>query len=111
MQQTAKSGPPHRIRGTIAGLIRRSHMPVHCEEPNDDEATKPRDTPTCLARTRGYAWLSSFTRGGPMRAGWNKTAASIVVHSDSASNSPMLDVPGWLENHRLPNAVAVVSAL
>ena len=23
----------------------------------------------------------------------------------------MLDVPGWLDSHRLPNAVAVVSAL
>jgi hypothetical protein len=23
----------------------------------------------------------------------------------------MLEVPGWFENHRLPNAVAVVSAL
>jgi hypothetical protein len=23
----------------------------------------------------------------------------------------MLDVPGWLDNHRLPNAVAVVIAL
>jgi hypothetical protein len=34
-----------------------------------------------------------------------------VVSSDSASSLPRLDVPGWLESQRLPNAVAVVSAL
>ena len=31
--------------------------------------------------------------------------------SDSASSLPMLDVPGWAESLRLPNAVAVRSAL
>ena len=31
--------------------------------------------------------------------------------SDSASSLPMVEVPGWLESHRLPNAVAVVMAL
>ena len=30
---------------------------------------------------------------------------------ESANNFPMLEVPGWLENHKLPNAVAVVMAL
>ena len=35
----------------------------------------------------------------------------MVLTSDSASSLPMLEVPGWLESHRLPNAVAVVSAL
>ena len=35
----------------------------------------------------------------------------MVLTSDSASSLPMLDVPGWLDSHRLPNAVAVVSAL
>jgi hypothetical protein len=34
-----------------------------------------------------------------------------VQTSDKASSLPMLEVPGWLENHRLPKAVAVVSAL
>ena len=29
----------------------------------------------------------------------------------SASSLPMLAVPGWCDSHRLPNAVAVVSAL
>src|SRR5215471_5685789 len=51
------------------------------------------------------------SRGGPMRTGWNSTAAAMVVTSANAINLPMLDVPGWLESHRLPNAVAVVMAL
>src|SRR5262249_5952217 len=50
-------------------------------------------------------------RGGPISTGWNSTAAAIVVTSASAINLPMLEVPGWLDSHRLPNAVAVVSAL
>ena len=47
----------------------------------------------------------------PISTGWNSTAAASVDSSDSASSLPMLDVPGWLDSHRLPNAVAVVSAL
>ena len=45
------------------------------------------------------------------RAGWNSTAAESVVTSASAISLPMLDVPGWCENQRLPKAVAVVQAL
>ena len=45
------------------------------------------------------------------RAGWNSTAAERVVTSDRAISLPMLEVPGWWENHRLPKAVAVVQAL
>ena len=45
------------------------------------------------------------------RAGWNSTAAESVVTSDSAISLPMLDVPGWCENHKLPKAVAVAQAL
>jgi len=41
-----------------------------------------------------------------------KQRADASVHaSESASNLPMLDVPGKFENHRLPNAVAVIGAL
>ncbi len=47
----------------------------------------------------------------PISTGWNKAAAAIVVNSEIANSLPMLDVPGWLENHRLPKAVAVVQAL
>jgi len=50
-------------------------------------------------------------RGLPIRIGWNKAAAASVQTSDTANSSPMLDVPGWLEKNRLPNAVAVVAAL
>ena len=35
-----------------------------------------------------------FSRGGPIRAGWNNTAAVIVQTSASAINFPMLEVPG-----------------
>ena len=63
------------------------------------------------AISRAYSQASRSTRGLPIRTGWNSTAAASVVSSDSASSLPMLDVPGWLESHRLPNAVAVVSAL
>src|SRR5437762_14223438 len=54
---------------------------------------------------------SPSSRGGPISTGWNSTAAASVHTSDSARSLPMLEVPGWLENQRLPNAVAVVSAL
>jgi uncharacterized protein (DUF2147 family) len=54
---------------------------------------------------------SPISRGLPISAGWNSSTAARVVTSESASSLPMLDVPGWLESHRLPNAVAVVSAL
>ena len=58
------------------------------------------------------AYLSvAISRGLPIKRGWNNTAAKRVQSSDRAKSSPMLAVPGWLENHRLPNAVAVVSAL
>lgn len=39
------------------------------------------------------------------------TAAASVVRSERAISLPMLDVPGWWENHKLPKAIAVVQAL
>jgi hypothetical protein len=50
-------------------------------------------------------------RGGPISAGWNRTAAASVHCSARAISFPMLAIPGWSESRRLPNAVAVVSAL
>src|ERR1700681_4845426 len=50
-------------------------------------------------------------RGGPIKIGWKSTAAASVVRSERLKSFPMLDVPGWLENHKLPKAVAVVMAL
>jgi hypothetical protein len=47
----------------------------------------------------------------PISAGWNNSTAASVVTSESASNLPMQAVPGGGDSHRLPNAVAVVSAL
>ena len=46
-----------------------------------------------------------------MRTGWKRTAAASVQTSDRANSLPMLDSPGWLDNQRLPKAVAVVIAL
>ena len=46
-----------------------------------------------------------------MSAGWKNTAAAMVHSKAKAINLPMLDVPGWLDIHRLPNAIAVVIAL
>ena len=60
-----------------------------------------------IAGSRGVA----RRRGGPISAGWNHTAAAIVQHSANAISSPMLDRPGCGDSHRLPKAVAVVSAL
>ena len=37
---------------------------------------------------------ASVSRGGPIRTGWNSTAAAIVVTSASAISLPMLEVPG-----------------
>src|SRR6476659_8045041 len=62
------------------------------------------------SKTR-HVFGSSVSRGLPISAGWNSTAAHIVHTSESASSLPMLEVPGWLDTHRLPNAAAVVSAL
>src|SRR5262249_26251637 len=64
-----------------------------------------------FATLHRQAQVSSFTRGGPISAGWNSTAAAILHTSARAISLPMLEVPGWVESHRLPNAVAVVSAL
>jgi len=74
-----------------------------------------------MARWRWLSWEPSLggsggtsadlCRGSPIRAGWNSTADTSVQASDKASSLPMLDVPGWCESHRLPNAVAVRSAL
>ena len=50
-------------------------------------------------------------RGGPIKAGWNSTAAVIVHRRASAISLPMLDIPGLGESHKLPNAIAVVMAL
>jgi hypothetical protein len=54
---------------------------------------------------------SPIFRGGPISTGWSNTATASVHTSESASSLHMLDVPGWLESHTLPNAVAVVAAL
>src|SRR5262249_43692182 len=88
----------------------------HCDPPfscgcclaNLVPALRPRK-----AVARDYRPSAAFpiSRGGPMRAGWNSTAAAMVHTSARAINLPMLDVPGWLDIHRLPNAVAVVMAL
>src|SRR5215475_244099 len=55
--------------------------------------------------------IGRFCRWVAMRAGWKMTAAARVVTSDRAMSLPMLDVPGWWESHRLPNAMPVVQAL
>src|SRR5690349_20779579 len=83
----------------------------------------------CLSFPHGFAWRqrgSGITlrsigataceaghalRGGPISAGWNRTAAAIVQTSASAIRRPMLEVAGSLDSHRLPKAVAVVMAL
>src|SRR4029078_3153577 len=71
---------------------------------------QPRRSVSTPVHAGGLSWLDAC-RGGPIKIGGNSTAAASVVTSDSASNSPMLDVPGWLESHRLPKAVAGVMAL
>src|SRR5262249_29098664 len=43
-------------------------------------------------------------RGRPISTGWNSTAAAIVHRSASAIILPMLDMPGYLDAHMLPNA-------
>ena len=50
-------------------------------------------------------------RGGPISAGWNRAAEASVQSSDNAKSLPMLEVPGCAGSQRLPNAVAVISAL
>src|SRR5262249_30970894 len=59
----------------------------------------------------GEGRVAAFFRGGPISTGWNSTAAAIVQTRDNAINLPILAVPGWLDSHKPPNAVAVVSAL
>ena len=71
-----------------------------------------RSIPPRMRLTRSaISVYSLILRGLPINAGWNSKTAASVVTSDKASSLPMLDVPGWLDSHRLPNAVAVVRAL
>ena len=67
----------------------------------------------CEADDQGVRTVASncVVRGRPINTGWKTTAPISVETSDSASNAPRLDVPGWCENHRLPNAAPVVAAL
>src|SRR5258708_1145818 len=77
------------------------------------QAQTPAGAPEDLGRDQppSSAPASQVSRGGPMRTGWNSTAAGSVQSNDRARSLPMLDVPGWLDSHRLPKAVAVVMAL
>src|ERR1700722_13386766 len=67
--------------------------------------------PNPLKSSRPFVLDFAASRGLPISAGWNSTAAPNVHISDKASSLPILDVPGCFDNQRLPNAVAVVSAL
>jgi hypothetical protein len=49
--------------------------------------------------------------GRPIKAGWNKTAATIVLTNANAISLPMLEVAGSADSHRLPKAEAVARAL
>ena len=49
--------------------------------------------------------------GTASRAGRNSSVTNSSQPSEIISSLPMLAVPGWLESHKAPNAVAVVSAL
>jgi hypothetical protein len=50
-------------------------------------------------------------RGRPIKTGWKKTAAAIVHRSERNINFPMLDIPGYSDDHMLPKAIAFVMAL
>src|SRR5689334_1902619 len=90
---------PHR-------LLRRAHRKAQAV-PRLPQPRAELSPPTPSAISAYFP----ISRGLPISAGWNSNTAASVVTSDSASSLPMLDVPGWLDSHRLPNAVAVVSAL
>ena len=66
---------------------------------------------THLGSVAGWGCGLDGLRGGPIKAGWNSTAAVIVHRRASAISLPMLDIPGFGESHKLPNAIAVVMAL
>jgi len=51
------------------------------------------------------AFEACEARGGPIRTGWNNTAAAKVHPSDKAINFPMLAMPRCSESQRLPKAV------
>jgi len=56
-------------------------------------------------------WLR-VRAGGPISTGWKSTARRHGGDErQRPSTCPCLEVPGWLDSHKLPNAVAVVSAL
>src|SRR5207244_13344212 len=56
------------------------------------------------------AFRALSPRGGPIRAGWNRTAAASVQTSARAISLPMLDSPGCLDGQRLLNTAHVVSS-
>ena len=71
-------------------------------------AARPRRSPLCDLRPlrRSRATLPDACAASPEAPGWKSTAAKSVVTSDSAISLPMLDVPGWWENDRLPKGGA-----
>jgi hypothetical protein len=51
------------------------------------------------------------SRGGPISTGWKSTAAAIGGDERQRHQLAHARGAGWLDSHKLPNAVAVVSAL
>src|SRR5882757_8967167 len=94
---------------------RRRPRPARRPRPRARQARRPK----CQVRSRrpdrpipsAISAYSPISRGLPISAGWNSNTAASVVTSESARSLPMLAVPGWLDSHKLPNAVAVVIAL
>src|SRR5882672_5750771 len=66
------------------------------KNPSTSSATNPStgSAPAQPAPPKTTGAVAPAPRGLPIRAGWNSSTAASVVTSDSASNLPMLAVPG-----------------
>ena len=72
------------------------------------------ETRTATLRAAAARWNvygSCLAGGRASRAGRNSRVTRSSQPSEIISSRPMLAVPGWLDSHKAPNAVAVVSAL
>jgi hypothetical protein len=112
MLRPLHSNEIERICGEVERAISADRLDPVAQQ--TDERRVANDHALSPCRRTAIHWPAAkllVSRGGPIRAGWNKTAAAIVHSRASAISLPMLDVPGWLDIHKLPNAIAVVMAL
>jgi uncharacterized protein (DUF2147 family) len=82
------TGAPQRRRPRVRSILRLPALPPR-RRPRPLRSRRPLSPP--ISAISAY---SPTSRGLPISAGWNSNTAASVMTNDSASNLPMLAVPG-----------------